>query len=76
MHRIIYFDMNLGYKGVDIKSQQDLLNKQVKIENQGSRIICILDVDGKTVLMKFESFFEHAGFSNGIRTLPENILTA
>jgi hypothetical protein len=76
MHRIIYFDTNLGYKGVDIRSQQDLVNKKVKIESQGSHIICILDLDGKTVLMRFDSFSEHAGFRNGMLTLPENILTA
>ncbi|HEX8607511.1 MAG TPA: hypothetical protein VF679_02600, partial [Pedobacter sp.] len=72
----IYFDTNLGYKGVDIRSEQDLLNKQVKIESQGSSIICILDIDGKTVLMRFESFSEHAGYSNGMLILPEKILTA
>jgi hypothetical protein len=74
MHRIIYYDNNLGYKGAYIRTQQDLLRKQVEIASKGNDIICILDLDGKTVLNRFESFSEHAGFINGILTLPENIL--
>jgi hypothetical protein len=76
MHRIIYFDTNVGYKGVYIKSVQDLMKKQVEIANRGNDIICILDLDGKTVLNRFESFFEHAIRVNGILTLPDNVITA
>jgi hypothetical protein len=76
MHRIIYFDTKVGYKSVYIKSVRDLINKQVEIERSGNDVICILDVDGKTVLNKFESFFEHAIRINGILTLPETILEA
>lgn len=76
MHRIIYFDTKVGYKGVYIKSLRDLINKQVEIERSGNDVICILDIDGKTVLKKFQSFFEHAIRINGILTLPETILEA
>lgn len=76
MHRIIYFDPNLGYKSAYIRNSLDLINKQVEITNQENHIICILDIDGKTVLKKFESFFKHAVFVNGIRTLPEYVLAA
>jgi len=74
MHRIIYFDSSLGYKGVYIKSEQDLRKKQIEIAKRGNDIICITDLDGKTVLHRFESFTKHAIRINGILTLPENVL--
>jgi hypothetical protein len=76
MHRIIYFDTKVGYKGVYIKSVRDLINKQVEIERRGNDVICILDVDGKTVLNKFESFFDphtSGNYLKGLRNTKSRI---
>ena len=62
MQRIIYLDMEIGYKYADIKNQQELSKKQLEIEKRGYYVVCVLDLASETVIQKCDSFSAHAGF--------------
>lgn len=62
MQRIIYLDIDLGYKFADVKTQQNLVNKELKLTRQGHQLICVLNLENGSIVSKGESFQAHAGF--------------
>jgi hypothetical protein len=85
MHRIIYFDINLGYKATNAINRYQLMDKQIEIIKRGYSIICVLNLDNRTITQKCDSFSTHAGFieqcypniaKNQISNMPLTELTA
>ena len=64
MHRIIYLDIDLGYKFADVKNEFNLLSKELKIASHGHQVICVLDSAHQTVIKKCDTFSAHADFIN------------
>jgi hypothetical protein len=62
MQRIIYLDIDLGYKATEVENQYHLMNKQIEITKHGYYIVCVLDLENKTIIQKCDSFSSHAGF--------------
>jgi hypothetical protein len=62
MLRIIFLDIDLGYKYADVKNQQELLNKNLKIARHGYYIVCVLHLESETVIKRCNSFSAHSGF--------------
>lgn len=77
MQRIIYLDIDLGYKATEVKNQYQLINKQMEISRQGYHIVCVLDLDNQTVIQKCDSFSAHADFVKKCypNYLPELVLS-
>lgn len=61
MHRLIYLDLEYGYKSVDITSKRDLQYKQDLIVESGNHVICTLDINN-TLGSKCDCFDAHADF--------------
>lgn len=61
MQRLIYLDLEKGYKSVDINSKRDLQTKQDLLIEQGDHIICVLDINN-IVRDKCDCFDAHAEF--------------
>jgi hypothetical protein len=72
MQRIIYLDIDLGYKATDVKNQYQLMNKQIEITKHGYYIVCLVDLDNKLITQKSDSFSAHADFIK--KCYPEYIL--
>jgi hypothetical protein len=62
MQRIIYLDIDLGYKATDVKNQYELMNKQIQIRKHGYYIVCVLDLNNEKITQKCDSFPAHASF--------------
>jgi hypothetical protein len=76
MERIIYLDIDLGYKCADVKNQQDLVHKQLDIARHGYHTVCVLDLDSESITQLSDSFSAHAGFIKKCypKYLPEVVL--
>ncbi len=61
MQRLIYLDLETGYKAVDISSKRDLQNKQDLLIERGDHVICILDINN-IVSSKCDCFEAHVEF--------------
>jgi hypothetical protein len=62
MHRIIYLDIDLGYKFADVKNQLNLLSKELSIAGHGYHVVCVLDLAHEIVVKKCDTFSAHAEF--------------
>ncbi len=61
MQRLIYLDLEDGYKSVHVNSKRDLQNRYDLLVERGDHIICILD--SKNVIRdKCDCFDAHADF--------------
>jgi hypothetical protein len=62
MHRIIYIDIKLGYKATNAINQYQLIDKQIEITNRGYSIVCVLNLEKRTITQKCDSFSSHVHF--------------
>lgn len=62
MQRIIYLDIDLGYKATNAINQYQLIDKQIEITKRGYCIICVLNIDTGTITQKCDSFSAHIDY--------------
>jgi hypothetical protein len=74
MHKIIYLDIDLGYKATNAINQYQLFDRQIEITKRGYYIVCVLNLHYETITQKCDSFSDHADFINGIFTHPNQMV--
>jgi hypothetical protein len=61
MQRLIYLNLETGYRSVDIRSKRDLQNTQDLLIERGDHVICTLDINN-IVGSKCDCFEAHLEF--------------
>lgn len=62
MYRIIYLDLERGYKSADIHIKAQLQDKLHVLSSHGLRIICVIDLSTNNINLKCTEFDAHANF--------------
>jgi hypothetical protein len=62
MQRIIYLDIDSGYKATNAINQYQLIDRQIEITKRGYCIVCVLNLDNGTITQKCDSFLAHVDF--------------